>query len=92
LTRAQNKRLADIFEKIGRECRSEGLFQPRELAFDHAAGIYLLLGDNHRRDRCLYARSRERQRARKFGWEKIRLTAAWMLCGYGYKPYLLLAW
>jgi len=92
LTRAQNKRLADIFEKIGAECRSEELFQHAELAFDHAAGIHLQLGDNIARDRCLYARSRERQRASKPGWEKSRLTVSWMLCGYGYKPYLLLAW
>ncbi|HET9142060.1 hypothetical protein [Actinophytocola sp.] len=92
LTRAQNKRLAAIFEKIGKECRSEKLFLHAELAFDHAAGIYLQLGDNIGRDRCLYARSRERQRASKPGWEKTRLSFAWILCGYGYKPQWLLFW
>ncbi|HEU5469554.1 MAG TPA: hypothetical protein VFV67_02790 [Actinophytocola sp.] len=92
LTRAQNKRLAKVFENIGAECRSEGLPLHAEMAYDHAAGIHLMLGDNMARDRCLYARSRSRQIAMKPSWGKLRLGAAWLLCGYGYKPFLLLFW
>lgn len=92
LTRAQNKRLAKVFENIGAECRAEGLPLHAELAFDHAAGIHLVLGDNLARDRCLYERSRSRQKAIGLSWEKLRLASAWVLCGYGYKPYLLLFW
>ncbi|MFL6145293.1 MAG: hypothetical protein ACJ72N_25965 [Labedaea sp.] len=92
LTQAQNGRLARIFEGIGEECRAEGLPLHAALAFERAAGIYLLLSDNAARDRCLYARIRATQQARRFTVRKGLVGLSWILCGYGYKPYWLLAW
>jgi hypothetical protein len=92
LTRAQNGRLAGIFERIGMECRKEQLLRHAELAFDRAAGTYLMLGDNSARDRCLFARSRSKQTALGPGLAKAQLALSWILCGYGYKPWRLLLW
>jgi hypothetical protein len=92
LTQAQNGRLAAIFERIGAACGKEGLLLHAALAFERAAGIYLLLSDNAGRDRCLYRRARFRQKATGPGLTKALLSVSWTLSGYGYKPYRLLFW
>jgi hypothetical protein len=92
LTQAQNGRLAAILERIGAACGKEGLLLHAALAFERAAGIYLLLSDNAGRDRCLYERARFRQKSTGPGLAKALLAVSWTLCGYGYKPYRLLAW
>lgn len=92
LTQAQNGRLAAILERIGTACGKEGLPLHAALAFERAAGIYLLLSDNAGRDRCLYARARFRQKATRAGLAKALLSVSWTLSGYGYKPYRLLFW
>jgi hypothetical protein len=92
LTQAQNIRLAAILERIGRDCAADGLPLHASRAFDRAAGIYLLLSDNHARDRCLFARTRYRHKASGRGLPKAFLFLSWILCGYGYKPYRLLLW
>lgn len=92
LTQAQNSRLAAIFERIGAACGKDGLLLHAALAYERAAGIYLLLSDNAGRDRCLYTRARYRQKATGPGLAKALLAISWTLCGYGYKPYRLLLW
>jgi hypothetical protein len=92
LTQAQNARLAKVFARIGEACGRERLPLHAALAFERAASIYLLLSDNLARDRCLHARARFTQKATKQGLKKLMLAVSWILCGYGYKPYLLLFW
>jgi hypothetical protein len=92
LTQAQNGRLARIFERIGQDCGREGLLLHAALAYERAAGIYLLLSENGARDQCLYARARYRQQADLPGLRKVMLAVSGTLCGYGYKPYRLLSW
>jgi hypothetical protein len=92
LTLAQNGRLAAILEGIGAACGREGLLLHAALAYERAAGIYLLLSDNAGRDRCLYQRARFRQKSTGPGVAKALLWLSWILCGYGYKPYRLLFW
>jgi hypothetical protein len=92
LTQAQNSRLAEVFERIGRECQAEKLLLHAALAFDRAASLYLLLGNSGVRDRCLFARTQCLRTAMKPGWAKALATISWVLCGYGYRPYRLLLW
>jgi hypothetical protein len=92
LTHAQNSRLARIFERIGAACGEERLPLHAALAFERAAAIYLVLSENSARDRCLHAKARYTQKATKRGFKKAMLAISWILCGYGYKPYLLLLW
>lgn len=92
LTQAQDNRLATVFELIGKECRSEELLLHATRAFDRAAGIYLLLGKNDVRDRCLFAKKQCIRTAMKPGWVKALATISWVLCGYGYQPYRLMLW
>jgi hypothetical protein len=92
LTQAQNERLATIFERLGSLLLGHDLLLHAALAFDRAAGLFRLLGDEPARDRCLYARTRARQKAASRGWGKTVSAISWALCGYGYKPYWLLGW
>jgi hypothetical protein len=92
LTQSQNGRLARIFERVGAECEREGLLRHAALAYERAAAIYLLLSDNLARDRCLYMKTRYRHKADRPGLAKVMLAISWTLCGYGYRPYLLLLW
>jgi hypothetical protein len=92
LTQAQNNRLAAVFERIGKECQLKKLFRHAALAFDSAADIYLLLGKDGVRDRCLFARKQCIRKAMKPSWVKVRTTIAWVSCGYGYQPYRLMLW
>ncbi|MBV9031832.1 MAG: hypothetical protein JO364_16315 [Pseudonocardiales bacterium] len=92
LTQQQNTRLAVVFERIGKECWTEGMLLHAARAFDRAAGIHLLLGNNSDRDRCSYARRQCMRRMMEPGWTKALDTVNWTLTGYGYQPYRLLLW
>ncbi|HET9255725.1 MAG TPA: hypothetical protein VFO16_11045 [Pseudonocardiaceae bacterium] len=92
LTQAQNNRLAEVFDRIGQECRAVKLLRHAALAFDRAASIYLSLGNSAKRDSCLFARSQCVRTAMKRSWTKALLTISWIVFGYGYQPYRLILW
>jgi hypothetical protein len=92
LTQAQNVRLAQVFELLGKALTADGLPLHAVLAFSQAAQIYLQVQHSSARDRCLLAQARARHRARRCGWIKALETISAVLCGYGYQPHRLLGW
>jgi hypothetical protein len=92
LTMTQNKDLAEILEKLGRDCVAEKMVRHAEEAFERAAEIHLLTNDGESRDRNLYERTKARHRNNRSWWRRAILTVSDLTCGYGYKPYRLLGW
>lgn len=92
LTLAQNKDLAEILERLGRECLARGLRLHAAEAFERAAEIHLLTKDHSARDRCLYQQARARHQITPLGWRRALLAVSAVTCGYGYRPYLLMVW
>ena len=92
LTQAQNVNLAEIFERLGKGLSSDGLPLHAAFAFGRAAELYQQVGDHRDQDRCQFAEARARHRAERRGGIKVLKWFSWVLCGYGFRPYLLLCW
>ena len=92
LTMTQNKDLAEILERLGRDCVAEKMMRHAEEAFERAAEIHLLTNDGESRDRNLYLRTKARHRNERAWWRRAVLTVSDLTCGYGYRPYRLLGW
>lgn len=91
-TQAQNAQLAELFERIAAACEADGLLLHAALAFDRAADIYLELNQHVKRDHCLLGKERCRHHATPPGLTRVMAGVSSALCGYGYRPYLLLVW
>ncbi|MEU7628513.1 hypothetical protein AB0C34_00815 [Nocardia sp. NPDC049220] len=101
LSRTQNMRLADTYEKLGRHLLAAERpgqrvksFLPGHaaMAFLRASGLHALNEDIDAQDRCGLALARARRSATYPAWRRSPGWASDLLCGYGYRPFQLLGW
>ena len=88
----QNIALAEIFEDLGNSLSTSGLIDLEALAFRRAARLYALCEDRRGEERCGIRFERANTAATRSLPRKAAGRAAFLLCGYGYRPSYLLGW
>ncbi|WP_328711185.1 hypothetical protein [Nocardia salmonicida] len=92
LSRTQNSLLADIYEGVGIQLLTAGLPMHAALAFRQAAHLHTVNENPRGQDRCSLAHARARTKAGRSRSRRIGGYISDLLCGYGYRPFRLLAW
>ncbi len=88
----QNLALAEIFEALGDALSTHGLTDLSVLAFRRATRLYALSEDRRGEERCGIRFARANTAATKSRVRRWAGHAAFLLCGYGYRPSYLLGW
>lgn len=91
LTRTQTAMLAEVYERLAVRLVSFGLGEHAALAFRRAAALYRQSEDTEGEDRCELARARAR-RMSQAGVQRLASVFVDVICGYGYRPFRMLAW
>ncbi|MFI5720335.1 hypothetical protein [Nocardia sp. NPDC051750] len=92
LSGTQNMYLAELYEVIGGVLKESGLPAHAALAYKRATYCFDVAEDVTAQDRCRLARARAKRQATIPRWRRIPGFVSDMLCGYGFKPFQLLAW
>lgn len=92
LSGTQNMYLAELYEVIGGVLKKSGLPGHAALAYKRATYCFDVAEDVTAQDRCRLARARAKRQATVPRWRRIPGFLSDMLCGYGFKPFQLLAW
>lgn len=92
LTARQNVLLAGEYERRGAQLRGFGLPEHAALAYQRAVALYRIAEDAAATDRCGLQLARARTSALPLGARRLVRYLSDALCGYGYRPFLLLGW
>ncbi|MET8649548.1 hypothetical protein [Nocardia aurea] len=92
LSGTQHTYLAEWYEKLGPALRAVDLHAHSALAYKRATWLHGVAEDFTAQDRCRLARARAKRRATRPAWRRIPGWISDVLCGYGFRPFLLLAW
>ncbi|MEV0436169.1 hypothetical protein [Nocardia sp. NPDC050413] len=92
LSPTQNSLLAAQFEKLGAALTRSGLPAHAVRAWTNAMELHRRAHNSDAEDRCGFALARARRATLAPGWDRGVSAAADLLCGYGYRPFRLLAW
>ncbi|MFC6011248.1 hypothetical protein [Nocardia lasii] len=92
LSRTQSTLLAEVYEELGELLSAHGLPAHAALAYRQAYRLHTITENPRGQDRCGLHMARARTRARTPRWRRLPGVASDLLCGYGYRPFLLLAW
>ncbi|KAF0846344.1 hypothetical protein [Nocardia caishijiensis] len=92
LSPTQNALLATQFEKLGAALSRHELPAHAVRAWTAAMELYRHAHNSDAEDRCGFALARARRATLPPGWARGASLAADLLCGYGYRPFRLLAW
>lgn len=91
LSGTQNMYLAELYEVLGGVLKKSGLPAHAALAYKRATYCFDVAEDVTAQDRCRLARARAKRQTMP-RWRRIPGFISDMLCGYGFKPFQLLAW
>ncbi|MQY17698.1 hypothetical protein [Nocardia macrotermitis] len=92
LTARQNLLLATEYERRGAQLREFRLPRHAALAYQRAVALYRIAEDVDAADRCGLQLARARTSALPSGALRLVRDLSDALCGYGYRPFLLLFW
>ncbi|WP_067898484.1 hypothetical protein [Nocardia vaccinii] len=92
LSARQNVLLAIEYERRGAQLRGFGLARHAALAYQRAVALYRIAEDANAADRCGLQLARARTGALPVGVRRLVRYFSDALCGYGYRPFLLLGW
>ncbi|MGW5384427.1 hypothetical protein [Nocardia sp. NPDC003963] len=92
LSGTQNMYIAELYEEIGGVLKKSGLPAHAALAYKRATYCFDIAEDVTAQDRCRLARARAKRQATVPRWRRIPGWTSDLLCGYGFKPFQLLAW
>ncbi|MEU4312875.1 hypothetical protein [Nocardia sp. NPDC024068] len=92
LSGTQNMYIAELYEVIGGVLKKSGLPGHAALAYKRATYCFDVAEDITAQDRCRLARARAKRQATRPRWRRIPGWISDLLCGYGFKPFQLLAW
>ncbi|MBY8861831.1 hypothetical protein K7711_35515 [Nocardia sp. CA2R105] len=92
LSARQNVLLAIEYEARGAQLREFGLPEHAALAYQRAVALYRIAEDAGATDRCGLQLARARTVALPLGVRRLVRYLSDALCGYGYRPFLLLCW
>lgn len=92
LSRTQSVLLAAVYEDLGAQLRALQLPAHAALAYRQAYRLHSVDENARGQDRCGLQLSRARTRAKHPRWRRLPGLASDALCGYGYRPFLLLTW
>lgn len=92
LSRTQSTLLAEVYEELGEFLSEHRLPAHAALAYRQAYRLHTITENPRGQDRCGLRMARARTRARTPTWRRLPGYASDLLCGYGYRPFLLLAW
>ncbi|MEU6561036.1 hypothetical protein [Nocardia nova] len=84
--------LAEVYERLGHQLIDADLPVHAALAYRRAEALYRMNEDIQGEDRCGLKLARANTRALPAGWRRWAGQLADVLCGYGYRPFLLLGW
>ncbi|MFD3506426.1 hypothetical protein [Nocardia sp. NPDC058666] len=92
LSRTQNSLLAEVYEGVGTQLLADRLPMHAALAFRQAAHLHTVNENPREQDRCSLAHARARTKAGRSRMRRVGGYISDLLCGYGYRPFRLLAW
>ncbi|MFD4456439.1 hypothetical protein [Nocardia sp. NPDC058480] len=92
LSRTQSTLLADIYEELGGQLSAHRLPAHAALAYRQAYRLHTTTENPRGQDRCGLNMARARTKARGRRLRRLPGAVSDLLCGYGYRPFLLLAW
>ncbi|MFE3541755.1 hypothetical protein ACFXK0_02150 [Nocardia sp. NPDC059177] len=92
LSRTQDILLAEVYEEIGEHLLRARLPAHAVLAFRQAYRLHTVVEDVRGQDRCGLSQARARTLADPSRLGRLRGRTSDLLCGYGYRPFRLLAW
>ncbi|MEV0077919.1 hypothetical protein AB0H58_16060 [Nocardia neocaledoniensis] len=92
LSRTQSTLLAEVYEELGEQLSAHRLPAHAALAYRQAYRLHTITENPRGQDRCGLNMARAKTRARSPRWRRLPGTVSDLLCGYGYRPFLLLAW
>lgn len=92
LSRTQSTLLAEVYEELGEQLSAHRLPAHAALAYRQAYRLHTITENPRGQDRCGLNMARAKTRARSPRWRRLPGQASDLLCGYGYRPFLLMAW
>ncbi|MEV0549491.1 hypothetical protein AB0H98_21995 [Nocardia salmonicida] len=92
LSRTQDRLLAEVYEDLGEHLRHARLPAHAALAYRQGIRLYTMTEDTRGQDRCGLNQARARTVANRTRLGRFLGRSSDLLCGYGYRPFRLLAW
>ncbi|MFD4357611.1 hypothetical protein ACFWPK_27530 [Nocardia sp. NPDC058519] len=92
LSRTQSTLLADVYEELGAQLSAHRLPAHAALAYRQAYRLHTITENPRGQDRCGLKMARARTKARRRRIRRLPGAVSDLLCGYGYRPFLLLGW